>query len=219
MISMKFSSVFNRLALSLIPFVRASTSMSLVQPTNTINAAKQPNIYNIRLATVEDIPHIDKCNVDNLPENYDYMFFKNHIMKWPELSLVAIDDNEQLVRYTLGKAELMQTRPSSFPGRNALFAPLPPPTTVQDQGRRSSSADDDLIYQGHVTSIAVYLEHRKHGIAKKLMNTLHTNMANTYKIDTVNLHCRVGMQKTIHFFIITFFDFFIIILLFLIFFS
>ena len=183
---MKFTNVFNRLALSLITIVRASTSMSLVQPTNNINAAKQPNIYNIRLATVEDIPHIDKCNVANLPENYDYMFFKNHIMKWPELSLVAVDNNEELVGYTLGKAELMQTRPSSFPGRNALFAP-----NLQEQG----SSSDELVYQGHVTSIAVYLEHRKHGIAKKLMNTLHMNMANTYKIDTVNLHCRVGKQR------------------------
>ena len=191
MISMKFSSVFNRLALSLITLVRASTSMSIVQPSNAANAVKQPSAYRIRLATVEDIPYIDKCNVDNLPENYDYAFFKNHLTKWPSLSLVAIDDNEQLVGYTLGKAELLLTRPATFPGRNALFAPN---LNLNTQERGSSN--DEPIYQGHVTSIAVYLEHRKHGIAKKLMNTLHMNMVNTYKIDTVNLHCRVGKNKS-----------------------
>lgn len=185
---MRVSAVFNRLALSLITLVRASTSMSLVQPSNTVNAVKQPNLYTIRLAKVEDIPYIDKCNVENLPENYDYVFFKNHITKWPDLSLVAVDQNEDLVGYTLGKAELMQLRPSSFPGRNALFALENNAQQQQGQG----SLNEEPAYQGHVTSIAVYMSHRKHGIAKKLMNTLHTNMANTYKIDTVNLHCRVG---------------------------
>ena len=190
MISMKFSNIFNRLALSLITVVRASTSMSILQPSNTVNAAKQSNIYKIRLATIEDIPYIDKCNVDNLPENYDYMFFKNHILKWPNLSLVATDDNGQLVGYTLGKAELMLIRPSTFPGRNALFTA---PNLNLDQHKQGSSSDEP-VYQGHVTSIAVYSQHRKHGVAKKLMNTLHMNMANTYKIDTVNLHCRVGEE-------------------------
>ena len=57
MISMRVSAVFNRLALSLITLVRASTSMSLVQPSNTVNAVKQPNLYTIRLAKVEDIPY------------------------------------------------------------------------------------------------------------------------------------------------------------------
>lgn len=167
--------------------------MSLVQPSNAVNAVKQPNLYTIRLAKVEDIPYIDKCNVENLPENYDYVFFKNHITKWPDLSLVAVDQNEDLVGYTLGKAELMQLRPSSFPGRNALFALENNAQEQQGQG----SLNEEPAYQGHVTSIAVYMSHRKHGIAKKLMNTLHTNMANTYKIDTVNLHCRVGNAPAI----------------------
>ncbi|KAL9184194.1 hypothetical protein ACHAXT_002280 [Thalassiosira profunda] len=42
-----------------------------------------------RLARRTDVPHIQKCNLATLPENYNANFYVNHMRTWPELTLVA----------------------------------------------------------------------------------------------------------------------------------
>ena len=36
----------------------------------------------IRPAKREDIPNINRCNMDNLPENYSNNFYINHLTRW-----------------------------------------------------------------------------------------------------------------------------------------
>ena len=42
---------------------------------------RRPDI-NIRLANTDDIPLINQCNLDNLPENYSHYYYLNHLSKW-----------------------------------------------------------------------------------------------------------------------------------------
>ena len=104
---------------------------------------------------------------------------------------IELAENE-LVGYTLGKAEVLPGALNQFPGRSSS------PSSAGSFGSSGGGfKKQPTSYYGHVTSIAVHKEYRKHGIAKKLMNKLHANMVNTYKIDTVNLHCRVGNTAAI----------------------
>ena len=46
----------------------------------------------LRLATLSDIASISACNIQTLPENYNDMFYMNHINEYPDLSFVAVID-------------------------------------------------------------------------------------------------------------------------------
>lgn len=53
--------------------------------------------YKIRTAQTNDIWLLDKCNRENLPENYDQTFYNYHLARWPELSFVAENDESEFV--------------------------------------------------------------------------------------------------------------------------
>jgi N-alpha-acetyltransferase 10/11 len=133
--------------------------------------------YRIRQATVEDIHAIQQCNLITLPENYDYDFFHRHITSFPDLAFVAENDNEtvqatnhrQLFGYTLGKLEYPAYR-DDYDSKRRTLVPG---------------------FEGHVTSIAVYEDYRGHGIAKKLLDSLHHHFAVNHRVDMVSLKCRV----------------------------
>ena len=71
----------------LFPFLlaveRTSSSLNSIEKNNLITN----QICNIRQAKLEDIPFINNCNVQNLPENYEYEFFQRHITYHIFLSL------------------------------------------------------------------------------------------------------------------------------------
>lgn len=143
----------------------------------TATAIEKSLQYRIRQATVEDIPAIQQCNLITLPENYDYEYFHRHIVSFPDLVFVAENDNDtvkatnnrQLFGYALGKLE--------YPAYREDY----------DSKRRTLVPG----FEGHVTSIAVYEEFRGHGIAKKLLDSLHHHLACNHKVDIVSLMCRV----------------------------
>lgn len=54
--------------------------------------------YRIRPATPDDIPKIHQCNLINLPEHYNSVFYLHHLTRWPELSLIAETEESDLVR-------------------------------------------------------------------------------------------------------------------------
>ncbi|KAF9528599.1 acyl-CoA N-acyltransferase [Crepidotus variabilis] len=60
---------------------------------------------NIRVAKVEDIPGMQACNLQNLPENYAMKFWIIHAMTWPQISFVAEDHKGRIVGYVLAKIE------------------------------------------------------------------------------------------------------------------
>ncbi|RYH04893.1 hypothetical protein EON65_46200 [archaeon] len=67
----------------------------LLAPTLSTNS--QALKYRIRCATKKDIIRIDECNRLNLPEHYNHQFYENHLIRWPELSLIAETDQQEMV--------------------------------------------------------------------------------------------------------------------------
>ena len=150
-----------------------SPSMMATAPSNA--AA----IYNIRLAERSDIPSIRDCNLRNLPENYSDDFFRRHLATWPALSIVATKDDE-LIGYALGRAEVMRS------------------AAVSRSGNKPAYISPNPTYSGHVTSLAVHPAFRGLGVAKSLMQSLHTQMSAVHNIDEVSLHCRVSKAAAIN---------------------
>ncbi|KAE9387815.1 acyl-CoA N-acyltransferase [Gymnopus androsaceus JB14] len=132
---------------------------------------------NIRRARVEDIPHMQACNLRNLPENYTNKYWKYiyqlfifasyvyHCATWPSISYVAENDKGQIVGYILAKMC------ESF----SILIKKPPESEPP---------------HGHVTSISVLRSYRRLGIAKKLMLQSQESMSTIYRASRVSLHVR-----------------------------
>ncbi|OAV97890.1 N-terminal acetyltransferase A complex catalytic subunit ard1 [Puccinia triticina 1-1 BBBD Race 1] len=59
----------------------------------------------IRQATVADLPGMQHCNLMNLPENYQMKYYMYHLLTWPQLSFVGVDQKGRVVGYILAKME------------------------------------------------------------------------------------------------------------------
>jgi len=64
-------------------------------------------MVSIRQARIEDLPGMQACNLQCLPENYQLRYYVYHGISWPETSFVAetIGPNPRIVGYVLGKME------------------------------------------------------------------------------------------------------------------
>lgn len=59
---------------------------------------------NIRRATIDDLFHMQRCNLSCLPENYNFKYYLYHAMSWPQMLYVAEDYNTKGVKgYVLAK--------------------------------------------------------------------------------------------------------------------
>ena len=47
---------------------------------------------------------LQQCNILNLPENYNYMYYVYHETMWPHLLFLA-EDGDKVVGYVLAKLE------------------------------------------------------------------------------------------------------------------
>lgn len=58
----------------------------------------------IRQARVEDLPGMQACNLQCLPENYQLRYYYYHAISWPQASFVAetVGPNPRIVGYVLG---------------------------------------------------------------------------------------------------------------------
>eukprot|EP01038_Epipyxis_sp_PR26KG_P015586 gene15586-21052_t len=124
----------------------------------------------IRPASFDDIPKLQSCNVENLPENYNIEFYQYQITKWPELAVIAENNDNEFMGYALGRLELEK----------------------YDKGSALANIFHRPCYVGHVASIAVHQQFRGNGIAQSLMKSLHESFAQTYEVDKVSLYCRVS---------------------------
>lgn len=125
--------------------------------------------YSVRAANSSDIAAIDSCNRRNLPENYSQSFYDNHLAKWADISLIAESKNKDVVGYVLGRVE---QKPLRCDNVGSLF--------------------ETRVDVGHVASLTVDMEYRKQGVARKLMQQLHTRIAEHYGMNTITLYCRVS---------------------------
>ncbi|EPS44020.1 hypothetical protein H072_1999 [Dactylellina haptotyla CBS 200.50] len=119
------------------------------------------------------IPHVQTCNITNLPENYFAKYYLYHALTWPQLSYVAIDlskpprskhDPPKIVGYVLAK---MEEEPV------------------------------DGVPHGHITSLSVMRTHRRLGLAEKLMRQSQKAMVETFGAKYVSLHVRVSNKAAL----------------------
>ena len=62
-------------------------------------------MVNIRMATVDDLIHMQRTNLWCLPENYQMKYYFYHFLSWPQLLWVAEDFDGTIVGYVLAKME------------------------------------------------------------------------------------------------------------------
>ncbi len=167
-------SVLKRMVLPAIMVLLRSMSCATAVEKTAYLPTQGKSVFQIRLAKRSDIPNIRNCNLENLPENYSDDFFRRHLATWPQLSIVA-EENDEFVGYALGRVEIS---PTQSPKPKAVIGKVTPNVKP--------------IYRGHVTSIAVNSPYRGRGVAKNLMETLHSQFACVHNADEVSLHCRVS---------------------------
>mmetsp|Transcript_1713 Transcript_1713/g.2740 ORF Transcript_1713/g.2740 Transcript_1713/m.2740 type:complete len:230 (+) Transcript_1713:28-717(+) len=160
-----------KVAIMLLFKMISSSKSSYTRFAETGGKFRQYGI-NIRLANKEDIRSISKCNIENLPENYSDWFYTDHLSKWPELSIIAEDTENELVGYALGRLETSVV----MNPQNKVYRP----TKI-----------------GHIASVAVNKKFRGMGIAQGMMGTLHQSFAGNHGVDSASLYCRVSNEAAI----------------------
>mmetsp|Transcript_1170 Transcript_1170/g.1685 ORF Transcript_1170/g.1685 Transcript_1170/m.1685 type:complete len:345 (-) Transcript_1170:133-1167(-) len=158
--------------------------------SSNLGAAHHTGRINLRVARRTDVPYISSVNVATLPENYNHQFYLNHLHNWPDLAIVAEhvqDDDED------GKASLRFKSP--FGGhdpnkQSKIVAYVLGKVDAVSGGPNGDQGDD--YKAGHVTSLAVDGDYRRHRIASELMKQLHYHMATYYRASHVSLHVRMS---------------------------
>ena len=181
--------------------LRSTAALALDSSNKAESAIALGNGYiSLRAARRTDVPSISRVNLATLPENYHHQFYVNHMQQWPDLAIVAehitskdCDDSEgnlepstswkirnpfsghdptvngksgnKIIAYVLGKVEENNISPSGYRSDECL---------------------------GHVTSLAVSHEYRRHNIASELMKQLHHNMSTCHKASQIGLHVRMS---------------------------
>ena len=127
-------------------------------------------MVNIRQATAVDMVRLQQCNILNLPENYNYMYYVYHSVSWPHLLFLAEDDSGKVVGYVLAKLE----------------------DEENDKNKAKMAAEGSAYRpEAHITSLSVLRTHRKLGLATKLMRVAHYQMMNVYGCGACSLRVRV----------------------------
>ncbi|KAF3936473.1 hypothetical protein ABW19_dt0208058 [Dactylella cylindrospora] len=118
------------------------------------------------------IPHVQTCNITNLPENYFAKYYLYHALTWPQLSYVAIDLSKPRGKYD-------------------------PPKIVGYVLAKMEEEPVDGIPHGHITSLSVMRTHRRLGLAEKLMRQSQKAMVETFGAKYVSLHVRVSNKAAL----------------------
>lgn len=62
-------------------------------------------MFQIRPAQLSDLPALQSTNLQNLPENYQMKYYLYHLLSWPQLTFVAVEQKGRIVGYVLAKME------------------------------------------------------------------------------------------------------------------
>lgn len=141
----------------------------------------------IRRLQVSDLPHVQTCNLANLPENYFMKYYLYHALSWPQLSYVAIDTTAD--GYSSSNSTVLPT-----PGASLTPSPAQP---VKIVGYVLAKMDEDNPATGHITSLSVMRTHRRLGLAEKLMRQSVRAMREYHNARECSLHVRCSNEAAI----------------------
>ncbi len=158
----------------------------------------------LRLATRNDVPSIQSCNLACLPENYNSQFYCAHLRQWPDLALVAEDVSQLYSSQVEEKSKLGvcdQERHLFHFGTNR--GNVEPKVVAYVLGKietrpvvdfsNPTSGEHRFESLGHVTSLAVRHDYRRLGLARTLMTQLHHHLQH-HGIHSCGLHVRTSNQ-------------------------
>jgi len=179
--------------------ISTSTVQSIPTPQNLLDGR-----ISLRLATKDDIPNIQECNLATMAENYPLNHYNNLLSRWPDLALVAeyfpsngkrsivsnsieLEDDQQkseIVGYILGKVVQGGYHYSSLPPGLRNDSPL-------NDHEGSVPTVSLAKHRGHITSIGIMPVFRRRGLAALLMDQVHLHLRSGYHISHVGLNVRL----------------------------
>lgn len=133
----------------------------MVRPTNV-------QTFQIREASIEDIPKIMMINRICLPENYTYFFFESILKGYPKSFLIAEID-EEIVGYIMCRVERSLSK-------------------FEKMGFKKL---------GHIISIAILPEYRRRGLARSLLENALKILKEDYECEEAYLEVRVSNSAAI----------------------
>ncbi len=145
----------------------------------------------VRRARESDIPEVMRINVETLPENYWYGFYKHLLDNWGEAFLVA-EIEGKLVGYAMSRVE-----EQADPVLLGLTVEL------EEEGsflKRIVSMLKSLTEPrpvGHLVSIAVREQYRRMGVGSRLLEETIGAMMDVYKTDSIYLEVRISNTPAI----------------------
>lgn len=95
-------------------------------------------MFQIRPALLTDLPALQSTNLQNLPENYQMKYYLYHLLSWPQLTFVAVEQKgkkERIVGYVLAKME--------------------EENEAEDADGNNANGEKKKEKHGHITSLAV----------------------------------------------------------------
>jgi ribosomal-protein-alanine N-acetyltransferase len=132
--------------------------------------------FTVRRARESDIPEVMRINVETLPENYWYGFYKHLLDNWGEAFLVA----EQADPVLLGLTVELEEEGSFLKRIVSMLKSLTEPRPL-----------------GHLVSIAVREQYRRMGVGSRLLGGTIRAMMDVYKTDSIYLEVRISNAPAI----------------------
>ncbi|MFN4046093.1 MAG: GNAT family N-acetyltransferase, partial [Acidilobaceae archaeon] len=151
-----------------------------------------PLKFTVRRAREEDIPEVMKINMESLPENYWYGFYKHILDNWGEAFLVA-EAGGKLVGYAMSRVE-DQGDPVLL-GQASEIEEGREKSIIRRLVESLKAVETKPV--GHLVSIAVRAPYRGIGIGSKLLEETIKVMRDFYKAESIYLEVRVSNAQAI----------------------
>ncbi|MEM4559736.1 MAG: N-acetyltransferase [Acidilobaceae archaeon] len=145
----------------------------------------------VRRAKDSDIYEVMNINLETLPENYWYGFYKHLLDNWGEAFLVA-EVEGKLVGYSMSRVE-----EQGDPALLGLVSEIGVEESIFKRVITTLKNIKNLRPVGHLVSIAVRAPYRRMGIGSKLLEETIRVLREVYNVDSIYLEVRVSNEPAI----------------------